>query len=102
MTSGFSIGRPRESEWADVYAAATRVLSTRSGKEILRASYSGVYVDEYQDCVTDQHALVLTLAEVLPTRVLGDPLQGIFGFKGQKIVDWDRDVDSKLLCQARN
>ena len=91
--SGFSNTRPRDAQWADVYAAATRVLSTRVGKEILVASYAGVYVDEYQDCVTDQHGLVLALAEVLPTRILGDPLQGIFGFKNQHLVPWG-DIDA--------
>ena len=93
MMSGFSEQRPRNAEWADVYAAANRVLSTRVGRNILAASYGGLYVDEYQDCVADQHALVLALAAVLPTRILGDPLQGIFGFKNQQLVAWD-DIDS--------
>ena len=95
MTSGFSEQRPRDSAWADVYSAANRVLSTRVGRDILAASYGGVYVDEYQDCVADQHTLVLALAEVLPTRILGDPLQGIFGFKNQLLVSWD-DVDANF------
>lgn len=88
-TSGFDNRQPRDAAWADVYAAAGRVLGTRSGREILAASYQGAYVDEYQDCITDQHALVLAIDDVLPTRILGDPLQGIFGFRGQQIVDWD-------------
>ena len=87
-TSGFSNLQPRDAAWAAVYAAAGRVLATRSGRQILAASYHGAYVDEYQDCVTDQHALVLAIDAVLPTRLLGDPLQGIFGFRGQQIVDW--------------
>lgn len=93
VTSGYDVQRPRDAQWAEVYAAAIRVLSTRAGREILAASYDGAFVDEYQDCVTDQHTLVLTLADVLSTRILGDPLQGIFGFKGQQLVDWD-DVDA--------
>jgi hypothetical protein len=94
-TSGFDVKRPRDAQWNDVYAAATRVLSTRGGRDILAASYEGVFVDEYQDCVTDQHALVLALADVLPVRILGDPLQGIFGFKGQQLVDWS-DIDASF------
>lgn len=95
-TSGFDVQRPRDAQWSLVYAAATRVLSTRVGKEILAASYDGAFVDEYQDCVTDQHQLVLALADVLPVRILGDPLQGIFGFKGQQLVDWD-DIDQTFV-----
>ena len=92
-TSGISARKPRGEEWADVYAAATRVLSTSVGREILSASYGAVYVDEYQDCVSDQHALVLALAAVLPTRILGDPLQAIFGFRNQQLVSWE-DIDT--------
>jgi DNA helicase-2/ATP-dependent DNA helicase PcrA len=88
-TSGFDVQRPRDAQWGEVYAAAIRVLSMRVGKDILAASYSGAFVDEYQDCVTTQHALVLELADTLPVRILGDPLQGIFDFKGQQLVDWN-------------
>jgi len=31
---------------------------------------------------------VLKLADIIPTRILGDPLQGIFYFGGSEIVDW--------------
>jgi DNA helicase-2/ATP-dependent DNA helicase PcrA len=88
-TSRYPERQPRDAAWAEVYEAAGRVLETRTGRQILAASYHGVYVDEYQDCVTDQHALILAIADVLPTRVLGDPLQGIFDFAGQQIVDWN-------------
>jgi hypothetical protein len=50
-----------------------------------------VFVDEYQDCTASQHGLVLQLADLLPTRVVGDPLQGIFEYGGG-VVDWDADV----------
>jgi UvrD-like helicase family protein len=50
-------------------------------------SYGGVYVDEYQDCSVTQHELVVQLSSVLPTRVIGDPMQGIFEFAGPT-VDW--------------
>ena len=38
-----------------------------------------------------QHAIILQLADNLPCRLLGDPLQGIFGFN-EPLIDWDRDV----------
>jgi DNA helicase-2/ATP-dependent DNA helicase PcrA len=46
---------------------------------VLQASYSGVFVDEYQDCSGNQHAMIVALAELLPCRVVGDPLQAIYG-----------------------
>ena len=61
-------------------------------RRIVRTSYKGLYVDEYQDCSVAQHEIVLKLSRDLPCRVLGDPLQGIFDFAGQSPVDWNRDV----------
>ena len=55
-------------------------------------SYSGVLVDEYQDCTKEQHEVVVALAEILPTRVLGDPLQGIFDFGQNVPIEWEADV----------
>lgn len=65
----------------------------RSGNisDIIRASYSRLLVDEYQDCITLQHELVNTLAEILPTVVFGDPMQCIFSFSGA-MPDWEREV----------
>jgi hypothetical protein len=79
-------------EWDAVYEAARNLLLRRPIREVLRASYSGAYVDEYQDCTVQQHRLVLAIADSIPTRVLGDPLQGIFDFGQNEPVDWERDV----------
>ena len=67
-------------EWNAVYEGARRVLANPHLAASVRASYGGGFVDEYQDCTLQQHKLALALAELLPLRVLGDPLQGIFGF----------------------
>jgi DNA helicase-2/ATP-dependent DNA helicase PcrA len=56
------------------------------------ATYSNILVDEYQDCNLEQHALVAWGAQLVPTCVLGDSMQAIFGFGDNKLVDWDRDV----------
>ncbi|MFV0307092.1 MAG: hypothetical protein ACK5OX_05050 [Desertimonas sp.] len=87
-TSGWEGTAPTGAQWSEVQDGARRVFDTNAGKSVLKASFSGIYVDEYQDCTEDQHSLVNSLAEVLPTRLLGDPLQGTFGFAG-KLVDWD-------------
>jgi hypothetical protein len=78
--------------WNAVHTAAAAALASPHLRRMLTASYGGVYVDEYQDCVIRQHGLVLRLAEGLPTRLLGDPLQSIFGFGGNTVVGWDTDV----------
>jgi hypothetical protein len=89
--SAWTIVRPGRGQWAQLYGATTALLDCAFIRRIIRASYGGLYVDEYQDCSVGQHQLVLKLASDLPCRILGDPLQGIFDFNGDAI-DWDRDV----------
>lgn len=59
---------------------------------VLEASYSGIFIDEYQDCSIAQHKVLMEMARNIPCHVLGDPLQGIFDFDGE-IVDFERDLD---------
>ena len=63
--------------------------------EIISSSYSRLLVDEYQDCDADQHALICSLSEVLPTTVFGDPMQCIFNFGGP-MPSWDGEVTSRF------
>lgn len=94
-TSGWAIDRPTGNQWSALYQACSGLLDSSFVRQILRASYAGLYVDEYQDCSAAQHQLVLKLARDLPCRLLGDPLQGIFDFNEQP-VDWDRDISAML------
>lgn len=82
--------RPIAGEWEAVYAAAALLLQVSVIRSVVAQSYDGLWVDEYQDCTLAQHAVVMSLAEIIPCRILGDPLQGIFSFG--ELVDWDRDV----------
>lgn len=100
MTSEWTIERPVEDEWCALYRACSILLDRDFIRRILRASYGGLYVDEYQDCSTEQHELVLKLARDLPCRLLGDPMQGIFDFNGQPL-DWDRDVSAAFASLGR-
>ena len=86
---GFS---PAEQDWDSVYRAATRVLSRAVGRKIIESSYVGLYVDEYQDCTVIQHGLIMSLADTLPCRIVGDPLQGIFDFGENVLIDWFQDI----------
>jgi hypothetical protein len=73
----------------DYVRAATRALAGMHIQAVVRASYTHVLVDEYQDCNTGHHALVLKLKEAVGhVGVLGDPLQAIFGFSEQ-LPDWE-------------
>lgn len=86
--SGFKNRRPQGEDWNQVYPAAQSLFVKSFVQEVLQASYAGIFVDEYQDCTEQQHKIVLRMAEWLPVRVLGDPLQGIFNFRNQSLVDW--------------
>lgn len=90
--SGLETAKPTGDDWDKVYQGAVRLLRNSPIGQVVRSSYSGVYVDEYQDCTTIQHELVLELAKLLPCRILGDPLQGIFDFGDNILVDWEHDV----------
>lgn len=99
-TSGWTINRPAGDQWSALYHACSVLLDSGFIRRILRASYAGLYVDEYQDCSPTQHELVVKLARDLPCRLLGDPLQGIFDFNEQP-VDWDRDISAMFESLGR-
>lgn len=70
-------------------------------RQIIFNTYKGLFVDEYQDCNVSQHNLVLSLAEILPTHILGDFLQGIFGFNGEQLVDLNDPLAMKGFIDAK-
>lgn len=76
--SGWADSIPSAADWKPLRIAAQNVVLRGAVRQVLSASYSGVFVDEYQDCSVGQHKLLLLLAEFLPVRILGDPLQAIF------------------------
>ena len=78
-------------DYPEIKAAIARLLRGQHIDEVLSASYSRVIVDEYQDCDPEQHAVVCHLATILPTVVLGDPMQEIFNWRGRH-PGWDDDV----------
>ena len=83
---------PDWSKAADYHRAAARATGSKAVGRMLRVSYTNLFIDEYQDCLADQHELALALVAVLPTAVLGDPLQGLFNFSTNQPVDWGSDV----------
>lgn len=92
-TAELSNSTPRTNDdYTAIYRGARAVVGLKPIQKILRASYSSTYVDEYQDCTLEQHNLMVALSAVLPCRVVGDPLQGIFGFRKNPVVEWERHV----------
>ena len=83
-------------EWNAVYEGAHRVLTNPHLAASVSESYGGAFIDEYQDCTIQQHMLSLALAQIVSLRVLGDPLQGIFGFTGDAVL-WSKDVESSFV-----
>ena len=71
------------------YNGASLIFDHDWVRKVLQNSYTGIIVDEYQDCNIKHHEIFHKLNRYLPVRVLGDPLQGIFSFTGQPLVDWD-------------
>ncbi|RKP47499.1 DNA helicase UvrD [Trinickia fusca] len=68
--------------------AAIRLLTSGGLDAALKASYAHLIVDEYQDCLVPQHSLIWQTSLILPTCVLGDPMQAIFGFGGNPLIGW--------------
>jgi AAA domain len=93
VLSGLTVGA--EPDWAQsqrYYAGAAEAVQATAIRKVVQASYDFVIVDEYQDCVIEQHSMVLALHEWLPVGVFGDPLQSIFTFGNNVTVKWAKDV----------
>ena len=84
---------PDESDMTALFAFAlehtTNILRAKPVKCMLAAKYEHLIVDEYQDCTEKQHQMILEIAKTLKTHMLGDPLQGIFGFRAERVVDFN-------------
>lgn len=92
VRSGIPVTKPSGKEWNTIYECATTLVRSGAITDVLKASYDGLFVDEYQDCTLVQHEIVRALVPHFPTCVFGDPLQAIFDFKGQTPVDWETEV----------
>jgi superfamily I DNA/RNA helicase len=71
---------------------AKEIFKLNLVKNVISRTYFSLFVDEYQDCTTQQHELILSLAVLFPTHILGDYLQGIFGFNGESLIDMQSKI----------
>jgi len=76
----------------DIYSSAANLFRQNALRKVISSRFSFLFVDEYQDCTSTQHDMILSLSESLSCIILGDPLQGIFGFD-IPLVDWPTQVD---------
>ncbi|MFJ1300084.1 UvrD-helicase domain-containing protein [Pseudomonadota bacterium AL_CKDN230030165-1A_HGKHYDSX7] len=74
-------------DYSAIRSAVQRLLHAGHINDPISSTYSRLLVDEYQDCNSAQHAIVCSIAQTLPTCILGDPMQAIFGFR-DPLVDW--------------
>ncbi len=75
-------------DYPAIREAASQLLRSGHLAQPIRGTYSRLLVDEYQDCGVTQHSIVMGLAQLLPTCVLGDPMQAIFNFRGNQLISW--------------
>lgn len=98
--SGWYERQPSGDDWQKICSAAISALKRKAVKKVLTSSYCGIYVDEYQDCSSDQHELISLIADYLPCRILGDPMQSIFWeINKTNSLDW-KDAESTFKTIA--
>lgn len=96
---------PSESEPNTMFRYAVEharlILRAKPIKKLLASEYDHLIVDEYQDCTELQHQMIMQIATTLKTHILGDELQGIFGFR-DPIVDFTEESLKPYLenCQT--
>lgn len=81
------------SDYPAIRSAVQRLLQAGHINDPITSTYSRLLVDEYQDCNTAQHAIVCSIAQTVPTCILGDPMQAIFGFR-DPLVHWEREAQA--------
>lgn len=84
-----------------IIAKACNIFKLSPVKKIITNTYKGLFVDEYQDCTLKQHELILLLSDILPTHIFGDFLQGIFGFRGEQLVDMENSTEMGEFAKSK-
>lgn len=69
----------------DIQEKVLRIISLNGVLNIIKRTYSVIFVDEYQDCSIIQHKIIEIISSVIPTHLLGDPLQSIIRFNDEPV-----------------
>jgi len=78
-----------------LHSGAVKIFSHEWSRDVLYRTYDYLIVDEYQDCIVNQHKIFVEINKRIPVYVFGDPLQAIFGFK-EKLVSW-KNLEFEIL-----
>lgn len=81
------------------YCGTAQIFTHDWARHVLERTYVCVIVDEYQDCVVEQHQIFLEINKSVPVYVLGDPLQSIFGWAGTP-VSWKDMAFEKIVVET--
>lgn len=82
-------GRPN---FQKINEEAIIISNLKLVQKILGNTFSHIFVDEYQDCSTKQHIILINFARYIPLHTLADPLQAIFRFNNNDgILNFDTD-----------
>ncbi len=95
-----ALKNPRR-DYPAIREGAQNIFNGNHLRDVLQATYARLIVDEYQDCILEQHAMISKVAEVLPTCVLGDDMQAIFGWGTNVLVNWQTDVQARFPAIGR-
>ena len=76
----------------DIYSQMKCLLKNSHIKEIIKNTYSQLFVDEYQDCSVSQHQMIKEICNILDYKIYGDPLQSLYEFNDIP-VDFDEIID---------
>ena len=77
----------------DIQEKVLRIISLNGVLNIIKRTYSVIFVDEYQDCSIIQHKIIEKISSVMPTHLLGDPLQAIIRFNDEP-VDFSKHLNN--------
>lgn len=100
--SGFSNTDPSGNDWGQIYPSMEKILALKNVKNIICSTYSEIYVDEYQDCTLSQNRVIVSLSKFIQCTVVGDPLQGIFEFGSERLVDMIPDLTNESFSRIKD
>lgn len=92
----------RSLDWSRVRAAAGQILQRPALRAAFSESYDLVLVDEYQDCSAAQVELVRALRSMVPTTVLGDPMQSLYDVLESDPLTWQEKIQGWERSETLN
>lgn len=81
-------GRP---DFNKIMFRGFEIMKLKKTQCILGQSYSHIIADEHQDCSYLQHIFISLCSFKISLHILADPLQAIFGFNNDRMVNFSKD-----------